>query len=172
MKNIILEPKKTQTWKLCISFTHLLPCTLNFIQKGKMNKKWCHLQMITFNINHPVFLLCSLLGHIEHMVRLEKEQTPSFLFSINICFREVLPATWFELCCHGYFSIPASSTSFSASCHQSTVSSSTHPLRTQNYTHQFLVIRRHFLPKMALSYWSLRSFLVLGKTISINVNGD
>lgn len=137
-----------------------------------MNKKWCHLQMITFNINHPVFLICSLLGHIEHMVRLEKEQTPSFLFSINICFREVLPATWFELCCHGYFSIPASSTSFSASCHQSTVSSSTHPLRRQNYTHQFLVIRRHFLPKMALSFWSLRSFLVLGKTISINVNGD
>lgn len=95
------------------------------------------------------------------MVMLEKEQTPSFLFSINICFREVLSATWSELCCHGYFPIPASSTSFSASSHQSTVSSSNRPLRTQNYTLQFLVMRRHFLPKMALSYWSLR-FLVLG----------
>lgn len=103
------------------------------------------------------------------MVLPEKEQTPCFLFFINIGFREVLPATWSELCCHGYFPIPASSTSFSTSCHQSTVSSSDRPLRTQNYTNQFLVMRRHFLPKMALSYWSLCFFfflLVLGKNLS------
>lgn len=65
MKNIILEPKKKiQTWELCISFTHLLPCTLNFIQEGEMNKKWFNLQMITFDINHLIFLICSLLGHM------------------------------------------------------------------------------------------------------------
>lgn len=97
------------------------------------------------------------------MVLPEKEQTPSLLFSINICFREVLPETWSELCCYGYFPIPASSTSFSASCHQSTVSSSNLPLRTQNYTHQFLVIFQRWPWVNGNSGFF---FLVLGKNLN------
>lgn len=108
------------------------------------------------------------------MAILEKEQTPSFLFSTDIMFSWSPSRSLVWVLLPWLLSHTSIPNILLSQLPPRTVSSSNCHPRTQNYTNSSLLMRRHFLLKLDPSYLSLGFFFFSGfkEKNWIHVNSD